>query len=122
MLHTRFKAESPVLKVGSCHGTQLKVTGLSALSRKPNLDKLGACPALLGFHSHSIAPDVQIGHGGTAIPRCALGVSPILLLSSRPERPVFSSAPSAARRVAERGFCVPRASPVRRDPGNQSTQ
>src|SRR6266478_4481092 len=46
MLHTRFKAESPVLKVGSCHGTQLKVTGLSALSRKPNLDKLGARPAL----------------------------------------------------------------------------
>src|SRR5579863_5401594 len=42
MLHTRFKAESPVLKVGSCHGTQLKVTGLSALPRKPNLDKLAA--------------------------------------------------------------------------------
>src|SRR5579859_4874250 len=49
MLHTRFKAESPVLKVGSCHGTQLKVTGLSALSRKPNLDKLGARPALFLF-------------------------------------------------------------------------
>src|SRR5579863_9011957 len=42
MLHTRFKAESPVLKVGSCRGTQLKVTGLSALQRKPNLDKLAA--------------------------------------------------------------------------------
>jgi hypothetical protein len=42
MLHTRFTAESPVLKVGSCHGTQLKVTGLSALSRKPNLDKPGS--------------------------------------------------------------------------------
>src|SRR5579863_8505627 len=48
MLHTRFKAESPVLKVGSCHGTQLKVTGLSALSRKPNLDKLAACRAPTG--------------------------------------------------------------------------
>ncbi len=46
MLHTRFKAESPVLKVGSCHGTQLKVTGLSALSRKPNLDKLAIHRAL----------------------------------------------------------------------------
>src|SRR5579859_2950798 len=48
MLHTRFKAESPVLKVGSCHGTQLKVTGLSALSRKPNLDKLAIHRAPLG--------------------------------------------------------------------------
>src|SRR5216683_659862 len=45
MLHTRFKAESPVLKVGSSHGTQPKVTGLSALFRKPNLDKPAACRA-----------------------------------------------------------------------------
>jgi hypothetical protein len=45
MLHTRFKAESPVLEVGSCHGTQPKVTGLSAFFRKPNLDKLAACRA-----------------------------------------------------------------------------
>src|SRR6266436_4241949 len=45
MLHTRFKAESPVLRVGSCHGTQPKVTGLSALPRKANLDKPAACRA-----------------------------------------------------------------------------
>src|SRR6266404_6226128 len=45
MLHTRFKAESPVLRVGSCHGTQPKVTGLSALPRKANLDKPATCRA-----------------------------------------------------------------------------
>src|SRR5258708_31951639 len=45
MLHTRFKEDSPVLSVGSCHGTQPKVTGLSALPRKPNLDKPAACCA-----------------------------------------------------------------------------
>src|SRR6202051_3405082 len=45
MLHTRFKAESPVLSVGSCHGTQPKLTGLSALPQKPNLDKPAACRA-----------------------------------------------------------------------------
>src|SRR5882762_11429467 len=48
MLHTRFKAESPVLRVGSCHGTQPKVTGLSALPRKANLDKPAACRAPTG--------------------------------------------------------------------------
>src|SRR6266478_8052260 len=69
MLHTRFKAESPVLKVGSCHGTQLKVTGLSALSRKPNLDKLGASPALLGCSCSCF------GLRGTGTPACALAVS-----------------------------------------------
>src|ERR1700732_2595741 len=57
MLHTRFKAESPVLRVGSCHGTQPKVTGLSALPRKPNLDKLAACraPATRGKRSATLA-------------------------------------------------------------------
>src|SRR6202051_1867767 len=51
MLHTRFKAESPVLKVGSCHGTQPKVAGLSALSRKPNLDRLDLPVAATGRHA-----------------------------------------------------------------------
>src|ERR1700676_1671120 len=46
ILHARFKAESPVAKVGSRHGTQPEVTGLSALSRKPNLDKLERAPLL----------------------------------------------------------------------------
>ena len=41
--------------------------------------------------------------------------------SSRPEWPVFSSEPAAARRVAERAFCVLRASPGPRDHGKQST-
>src|SRR5580692_3896325 len=44
-LHTRPKAESAVPYLSSCHGTRRKAAGLSALSRKPNLDKLGACPA-----------------------------------------------------------------------------
>src|SRR5579863_3457453 len=63
MLHTRFKAESPVLKVGSCHGTQLKVTGLSALSRKPNLDKLGSGG---GARGHGEACRTVARHSGAA--------------------------------------------------------
>src|ERR1700740_1255166 len=64
MLHTRFKAESPVLKVGSRHGTQPTVTGLSAFSRKPNLDKPAAMPCpydccIFGYSNRVNAPDLD---------------------------------------------------------------
>src|SRR6266481_1453800 len=102
MLHTRFKAESPVLKVGSCHGTQLKVTGLSALSRKPNLDKLGACPALLGCSCSCFG---LRGTGTPACPErgrraCALAVS----LGGRG----FSPGVKRSQPMGFRVFCVRR--------------
>src|ERR1700747_1524126 len=64
MLHTRFKAESPVLKVGSRHGTQPTVTGLSAFSRKPNLDKPAALPCpynrcIFRYFNSVCAPDLN---------------------------------------------------------------
>src|SRR6266478_4279087 len=87
MLHTRFKAESPVLRVGSCHGTQPKVTGLSALPRKANLDKPAACraPSDETQFPHDFQPRAQLlsqravsGHRRIRLIR--VGRGPLILL------------------------------------------
>src|SRR6267142_2625404 len=74
MLHTRFKAESPVLRVGSCHGTQPKVTGLSALPRKANLDKPAACRAPTGCALPLAVSVVREPSRGAILP--SLGTGP----------------------------------------------
>ena len=58
-----------------------------------------------------------------ACPELRRALLPVLLgylflnLSSRPEWPAFSSAPSFGAPATKRAFCVPRASPGRRDRG-----